>query len=376
MSKNMFIGRKLREARMYRGKTIDVLAREIGINKKDIQAFEEEKYKPTLENEMKLSNALNFPKEFFKQNDVTKLVIENTHIRQESTLPRVEQIAHKEKIAMTHRLISFIEGYLTFPQMNLPENINANENIDELANSIRKYWNLNDGIIGNMVTLLEVNGIAISSINLEKRGAKPFSQKHTTNSSTRYIVALGNDKKSACQRNYDLAYELGYIISTESKIQAKKFSKEEFAAAFLLPKETFSKSLAYAKDLDDYVALKKQWIVPIEVMIFRAYNLGEISYKKYMHLLSEMDKRGWLKKEPLEDIKSTSPMLLKQAVDIMLDEKIVTKESFTENLNKIGISIYATDVEELLGLKEGKLSANKVTKKNNITKVDFKKRKK
>lgn len=29
-----FIGRKLREARMYRGKTIDVLAKETNINKK------------------------------------------------------------------------------------------------------------------------------------------------------------------------------------------------------------------------------------------------------------------------------------------------------------------------------------------------------
>ena len=42
MSKKAFIGRKLREARMYRGKTIDVLAKETNINKKDIIAFEED----------------------------------------------------------------------------------------------------------------------------------------------------------------------------------------------------------------------------------------------------------------------------------------------------------------------------------------------
>ena len=44
MSKKAFIGRKLREARMYRGKTIDILAKETNINKKDIIAFEEDKY--------------------------------------------------------------------------------------------------------------------------------------------------------------------------------------------------------------------------------------------------------------------------------------------------------------------------------------------
>ena len=37
MSKKAFIGRKLREARMYRGKTIDVLAKETNINKKDMK---------------------------------------------------------------------------------------------------------------------------------------------------------------------------------------------------------------------------------------------------------------------------------------------------------------------------------------------------
>ena len=63
---------------MYRGKTIDVLAKETNINKKDIIAFEEEKYKPTLENEMKLSNALGFPKEFFKYADNIKMTIDSS----------------------------------------------------------------------------------------------------------------------------------------------------------------------------------------------------------------------------------------------------------------------------------------------------------
>ena len=378
MSKDIFIGRKLREARMFRAKTVDMLAQDTKINKKDILAFEEEKYKPTLENEMKMANALNVPKEFFKKQDGAKLVIDNTHIRPESKLPKTEQIAIKEKLALTHKILTFVEGYLTFPQMNLPQNINANGNVDDLASSVRRYWEISDGIIGNMTSLLEVNGILISDVNIDKKNALAFSQKSSTVSSTRYIISLGNDKKSACQRNYDLAYELGYIISTESKIQAKKFSKEEFAAAFLLPRETFTRSLQYAKDLEDFVELKKQWIVPIEVMIFRAYNLGEISYKKYMHLLGEMDKRGWLGKEPLEaNIKATSPMLLKKAVDMILDEKILTKEGFMLNIGNFGVSIYAQDIEELLSLKTGKLSeVKKNFKNNNVTKVDFKKKRK
>ena len=174
MIKKAFIGRKLREARMYRGKTIDVLAKETNINKKDIIAFEEDKYKPTLENEMKLSNALGFPREFFKYADNIKMTIDSTHIRPECTIPKVEQIAFKEKLAMTHRILTFLEGYIQFPQMNIPTDLNKNEDIEELATKVRRYWNLGDGIIGNMLTLLEINGMIVSDANINKKGALSF----------------------------------------------------------------------------------------------------------------------------------------------------------------------------------------------------------
>lgn len=376
MSKKAFIGRKLKEARMYRGKTIDMLAKETNINKKDIIAFEEEKYRPTLENEMKLSNALEFPKEFFKYADNLKLTIDSTHIRPECTIPKVEQIAFREKLVMIHRILTFIEGYIQFPQMNVPTDLNKNEEIEEMANKVRQYWGLGDGIIGNMLTLLEINGIMVSDANIDKKGALSFTQKQTINGSSRYFISLGNDRKSACTRNYDLAYELAYIISTEANIQSKKFSKDEFACAFLMPKESITEDLKMANDLDDYVALKKKWIVPISSIILRAYQLGEISYKKYMYLMNEMDKRGWLKKEPLEEnIKATSPMLLKKSVDMLIENSIMSKASLVLNLANWGLYLNPDEVEVLLGFKEGKLTKDNSNKKAKVTKVNFKSKK-
>ena len=59
MKKELFNGKRLKIARIYRGKTIDQVSKETNINKKDILAFEENKYKPTVENALKLSNVLN-----------------------------------------------------------------------------------------------------------------------------------------------------------------------------------------------------------------------------------------------------------------------------------------------------------------------------
>ena len=370
--KRVFNGKRLKTARIYRGKTIDQLAQETKINKKDILAFEEEKYKPIIENEMKLANALKFPREYFFQNDNIKVVVESTHIRPESPIPRVEEISYKEKLIMTHKLMSFIEGYIKFPKMNLPNNLNRNDDIETLASKLREHWNLKNGPIGNMVTLLEINGIVISNINIDKKGAMSFTQKQSVDKVSRYLISLGNDKKSATIRNFDLAYELAYIVANEANIQLKKFSKDEFACAFLLPRNEFLNDLDNVEELDDYINLKKKWIVPISAMILRAYDLGKINYKKYMYLMKEMDKKGWLKKEPLdENIKATSPVLLKKSVDMLMDNSIMNSKTLVDNLSSCGLSIYPEEIELLLGLKEGKL-ANKSNNKNNITNVNFK----
>lgn len=375
MSKNIFNGKKLKNARTYRAKTVDMVASETKINKKDILAFEADKYKPTLENEMKLANALSFPKDYFSEKDKVNVVVENTHIRTESTLPRVEDIALKEKLVMTHRVLNFIQGYIKFPEMNLPNNLNRNDDIEVLAEKTRGYFNLDNGPIGNMVNLLEINGIFISATNIDKKGALAFSQKQSIDKESRYFIALGNDKKSAAIRNYDLAYELAYIVSNEANIQSKKFSKDEFACAFLMPKDSFLNDLEGTQELEDFIELKSKWIVPIWAMILRGYQLGKISYKKYMYLMNEMDKNGWSKKEPLDsNIKSSHPILLKKSFDMLIEGKIMNEGLFMNNLINYGLSIYPKDVEELLGLKEGTLSKNiNKSNKDNVKKVNFRK---
>ena len=77
MKKDLFNGKRLKIARVYRGKSVDILAKETNINKKDILAFEDNKYKPTLENALKLSNILHFPREYFYDNENIKVVVED-----------------------------------------------------------------------------------------------------------------------------------------------------------------------------------------------------------------------------------------------------------------------------------------------------------
>ena len=380
MKKEIFNGAKLKVARIYRGKTVDQLAKEVNINKKDIIAFEENKYKPTPENTMKLSNNLQFPREYFFKNENIKVTVEGSHFNPQSTIPRNEEISYREKLIMTHKIYTFMQGYIKFPKLNLPGNLNRNDDIEEMATKTRRYWGLGDGAIGNMVSLLEGNGILLSGINIDRKGASPYTQKQSLNKESLYVIALCNDKKSATIRNYDLAYELAYIISNELNIPSKKFNADEFACAFLLPKDAFLEDLSNPNELDFYIEMKTKWLVPISIMIFRAYTLGAINYKKYNFLMNEMNKKGWLKKEPLDDnIKGVSPQALKTAVELLFENNIMSKNTLMDNLANFGINMNPEDIEILIGLKEGTLGAKvnqgKNNNKNNVKIVDFKNKK-
>ena len=120
--------------------------------------------------------------------------------------------------------------------------------------------------------------------------------------------------------------------------------------------------------------MKAKWLVPISIIIFRAYTLGAINYKKYNYLMNEMNKRGWLKKEPLDDnIKGIAPQTLKTAVELLFENNIMSKNTLMDNLNNFGINMYPNDIEVLIGLKEGTLG-NK-SNGGNIKSVDFKNKK-
>lgn len=374
MKKELFNGKRLKVARVYRGKSVDVLAKETNINKKDILAFEDNKYKPTLENALKLSNILYFPKDYFFSSENLKIIVEDSHFNPNSTIPRLEEISYKEKLIMLRKLYLFFENYVGFPKFDLPADLNRHDNMEILSEKIRKYWNIwsdEKPIPLNLGDIMMAKGILISQMNIKRKGASAFTQKQSVNSQVKYVVSLGEDRNIASIRNYDLACELGYIVSSILNLPLKKFDCEEFAAAFLLPKQAFLNNLEDVNELDSYIKLKAKWAVPISLIIYRSYSLGIISYKKYNYLLNEWYKKGWDKSEPLDDnFKLNDSSLLKMAYETLLENNIISNSTLIDNLYNQGIILYPEDIEVLMDLKPNTLQVSK--KKNNVKKVDFK----
>ena len=376
MKKDVFNGKRLKIARVYRGKSVDILAKETNINKKDILAFEDNKYKPTLENALKLSNILHFPREYFYGNENLKIVVEDSHFNPNSRLPRVEEISYKEKLIMLRKLFLFFEEYIGFPELDLPNNLHRGDSMETLCQKIREHWDLWDDEKPtplNLGDIMTAKGVIISYMNVNKRGASPFTQKQSVEKNTRYVIALGEDRNIAPIRNHDLACELGYIISDILNIPLKKFDCDEFAAQFLLPKQAFLNSIEGTNELEDFLNLKAKWAVPVILLIYRAYSLGVISYKKYNYLLNQWQQKGWNKSEPLDDkFKLHDSSLLKMAYEALIENHIVSNNTLIEKLYDRGIVLYPEDLEILMDLKENTLKTK--NNKNNLKKVDFKRK--
>lgn len=373
-----FNSNRLKSARIYRGKSVEQLSRDTNINIYDINSFEDNKSIPSIENILSFSNILQFPKDYFFEDDNLDLRYEGSFFDFHHSKHKKEE-SYIEKIILTHKIYNFMERYVSLPKVNIINFSTSDCTIEEISIKVRKYYDLSNHVVMNMVNFLEANGFLISTVNSSKNSVGPFLQKHLLYEKSRYFMVLGNDKKSVPRRNYDLAVLLGHVVihdmlisinlCDEEFIKIKEEAKS-FARAFLLPKDSFLDDLVYPSELLYYVELKRKYIVPIQVMIYRAYELGAISYRKYQYLLKEMDNKGWNNKEPLDAIKGANPVLSKKALEVLEKNNILVGNELVVALSREGLTLNPDEVEDLLGLKRGRLSF-KNTKSNNVTVVSF-----
>ena len=131
-----------------------------------------------------------------------------------------------------------------------------------------------------------------------------------------------------------------------------------FASSFLLPKSSFGKEVqAYPTSLQYYEMLKKKWKVSIQAMIYRSYQLNIISNNQFQYLMRQVSKKGWRQKEPGDKPYFLNANIFQGAIELLIEEKIVSPEGLMRLFRKYGITMYSKDIECLLSLKRGTLSS-------------------
>lgn len=382
MLERQFNGSRLREGRIYRGYTITDLADELGVSKQMISKYENNKAAPTFEALLNISRILNFPKEYFYEKAI-EVRTGNTYFRSLLSTGKKEREMQYDRVKYLTIMRVLLEEYVDFPELDIPDFSEVDtENVEEVAALLRKAWGIGNGPIKDIVHLLETKGFVLASLNLDKKTIDAFGAHHEVNGRLYYSIILGNEKRSFYRRQFDVAHELGHKILHDPYLKIDDLSKEEFkqieqeandfAAAFLLPKESFIRDVSmHPNDLEYYRLLKKKWCVSIGAMVMRAYKLNVITEGTYQYMQRSISQKGWRTVEPLDDIKDLrDPVAMKQAVELLIENEYITGEEFMQKLSRhYGLTLPREEVEELLGLEEGYLKTEDVIQMDNIVSI-------
>lgn len=374
--KTQFNGERLKKARIYRGLTVAELAEQVNCHRQTLSMYEISRSQPTDKKLVdRLSLALNFPVKFFYEHPASNA--EGTvYFRSLLTTNKKYRNEQIVKMDFLFQIYSLLQDYISFPTyepLNLPENIMP----EEAAYALRDSWGLGRAPIDNIISVLEHHGILVTSFSTSTNDVDAFSQFVGTSDTPTYLIAYSNNKTSAARIHFDIAHELGHICLHEWSEDIEELSKEEFkrreheandfAAAFLLPEDTFKRDAeAGPQTIAYYKQLKKKWKVSIAAMIRRSEKLNIITKEDYQSLIRIMQRRGQRKEEPLDDVLITAPpTLLKASVMMLLQQNVFTAKEFMDELSsEYGLSIRPVEVEYLLDLPAGTLADSKI--------IDFK----
>lgn len=357
-----FIGARLREAREARGMTPQSLADVLGVSRQAISQYEAGQLTPRPDIMEKLPAVLNVRSRFFFR---PLQPTESTpfYFRSMAAATKAARARAYWRQEWLHHLIRFVEGYVELPPVKLPD-LDLPQDplqltlplIEQAATEVRRFWNLRDGAISDLVLLLENNGIVVSRGELWSEALDAFSRWRDG----RPFVFLGSEKGSAVRSRLDAAHELAHLVlhrsvTPEALKRPELFRRIEdqamyFAGAFLLPAGSFAADVRVV-NLELLRALKPTWKVSIGGMLKRAERLDLIPEYQRTALWRSYARRGWKREEPLDrELVPEEPRLLRRAITLLVDEGILSREELLSRFDITG-----KDIEDLAALPTGYL---------------------
>lgn len=361
---------RLREAREARALSLDDLAERLDTTRQVISRYETGKAVPRTETFVRLCAVLEVTPAFFTipppAAELAPLFFR--HFKSKTTRKQLNAV--RRKILWLRELVSALESIVVLPNVDIPDfsapsdpRLISNDQIEAAATALRRAWGLGDGVIVEIVKLVEGKGCIVASGLVESATIDAFSLWTTTG---RPLVAINCREVSASHVRFDVAHELGHLVlhrrvdrrfiemnpETHKLIESQAF---RFAGAFLMPESTFRRSVPYVS-LDSLLLIKPQWQLSVAAMLHRAQDLNMVERQSAQNLWMNLTRRGWKKAEPLDEaITRDDPKLLKNALLTARDSGDAAIGALSRSL---GIS--RCDYERFAGLSPGELGANSI----------------
>jgi len=338
----MFNPSRLSTARKRRQLTKKALAEKAGITQTTLTRLEANgANEPKEETVHALAEALGYPVEFFYQDDLETAQESAISFRSLSKLTARQKDAAVSASEIAQLLDEWISARFNLPEADLLDL--RDEQPIEAAAALRRHWGLGSKPIPHMLKLLEAKGVRIFSLDENNLNVDAFSHWRD---GVPYIFL--NIYKSAERSRFDAAHELGHLVlhqHGEATGREAEREADQFASAFLMPREDFKAHIPPMPSLQCLISSKKRWGVSAAAIARTAYETGTTSDWHYRELCKQISMRGFRKKEP-EPMDREQSVLWKKLLEALWNEGI-TKDAIAKEL--------ALPIDEVAALVDGLL---------------------
>lgn len=325
-ARQLFDGKRLRLARElaeYSQKVLAERTKQLGkkVSSAAISQFEKGDATPNPDTLEALGRALDTPVGYFAAAGPADAKAE-AFFRSLTSTPAPQR---KRAKALTHLVWQFtnaLESYVQLPEpriprADLPEDAEVEE-VERIAELVRREWNVAPGPIDSVVQLLERHGVVVVRFSFCREGEPDSLDAFSMPFDRRPIIALTEDKAKKDRSRFDAAHELGHLAMHEPEAghkQQKERQAQQFAAAFLAPREDIKDELPTDLDWSKYVTLKRRWGMSIAALLRRSYTVGNIEHDVFDHGMRVLTARGWRKDEPGDLGPTEVPKLLVASIN-------------------------------------------------------------
>jgi Zn-dependent peptidase ImmA (M78 family)/DNA-binding XRE family transcriptional regulator len=347
----MFNGDNLTHLRIMHGYSRKQLSEMLGVTEQAVWQYENSYTSPKIQIVNELKRIFHVKSKYFYTKDIltqygTPANIDVMNIAYRSKVFNVisKTQAEAKHVEFLDTFVNYITAKVSLPTLKIIklrneviEYLNHSEDdrtteIEKVASLARKRLDFEQNTNDNLMYLVEKSGVFV----FEKTIGEEIDAYSLWTRNERPYIILGNLKRSAVRRNFDIAHELGHLLlhyrlefTNLDRKEHRLIEKEAdlFATAFLLPKEEFIHDMKYVVHIthpDAYLDLKKKWKTSIQVLGYRANQLGIMQPKEHRNFYAAMHRKDYLKMEPLDDIiPLQKPMKVKTIIDFAAKNEVI-----------------------------------------------------
>lgn len=304
------LGEALRVARRAQGVTQEELAERVGITQAALSRYENDLREPASDVVEAFADALGLtPKLLLSGQRISGAMAVDAHMRRRATAPATAWRRLEARLNMyrlhTRQLMDEVglRTELTIPLIDPVEADAATA-----ARITRMQWRLPTGPVRNLTRWMEAAGCVVIEEDFGTARVDGLSQWVND-----YPVVLINARIPTDRRRLTLAHELGHLVMHSEHMSASSEPEANaFAAEFLMPAEMIRPELRNLT-LGKLHDLKRSWMVSMQALIERAWNLKLLSGPDRTRLYKQFSARGWRTREPVSDeLPPESPQLARE----------------------------------------------------------------